>query len=84
VAAAGKAVGDIYAWNVFPKMNVTWGTYVNHLGHPDMSTEVGCFRCHGGEHVTEEGDSIPMDCTMCHSLLAEREEAPEILATIGD
>jgi hypothetical protein len=84
VAAAGKAVGDIYCWNVFPSMKVTWGTYVNHLGHPDMSTEVGCFRCHGGEHATEEGDTIAMDCTTCHSLLAEREEDPEILQTLLD
>jgi hypothetical protein len=84
VAAAGEAVGDIYAWNVFPEMNVTWGTYVNHIGHPDMSTEVGCFRCHGGEHETADGDSIAMDCTTCHSLLAEREENPEILQTLLD
>jgi len=84
VEAAGKAVGDIYAWNVFPEMNVTWGTYVNHIGHPDFSTEVGCFRCHGGEHMTDEGDTIAMDCTTCHSLLAEREENPEILATLTD
>ena len=84
IEAAGKAVGDIYAWNVFPDMNVTWGTYVNHIGHPDFSTEVGCFRCHGGEHETEDGDLISMDCTTCHSLLAEREENPEILQTLLD
>jgi hypothetical protein len=84
VAAAGRAVGDIYAWNVFPAMNVTWGTYVNHIGHPDFSTEVGCFRCHGGEHMTEDGDMISMDCATCHSLLAEREEDPEVLRTLLD
>ncbi len=84
VSAAGKAIGDIYTWNVFPKMNVTWGTYVNHIGHPDMSTEVGCFRCHGGEHTTEDGDMISMDCTTCHSLLAQKEENPEILQTLVD
>jgi hypothetical protein len=84
VTAAGRAVGDVYVWNVFPAMNVTWGTYVNHIGHPDMSTEVGCFRCHGGEHMTEDGDTIAMDCTTCHSLLAEREEDPEVLQTLLD
>jgi hypothetical protein len=84
VAAAGEAIGDIYAWNVFPDMNVTWGTYANHIGHPDFSTEVGCFRCHGGEHMTEDGDMISMECATCHSLLAEREEAPEILETLLD
>jgi hypothetical protein len=84
VAAAGQAIGDIYCWNVFPSMNVTWGTYVNHIGHPDMTTETGCFRCHGGEHETEDGEIIAMDCTTCHSLLAEREEDPEILKSLLD
>jgi nitrate/TMAO reductase-like tetraheme cytochrome c subunit len=84
VAGAAKAVGDIYAWNVFPDMNVTWGTYPNHIGHPDFSTQVGCFRCHGGEHETSDGDTISMDCTTCHSLLAEREEHPEILESLTD
>jgi nitrate/TMAO reductase-like tetraheme cytochrome c subunit len=47
VEASGKALGDIWAWNVFPKMNIKWGTYVNHIGHAaDMAGDVGCFRCH--------------------------------------
>ena len=42
VAAAGKALGDIWCWNVFPKMNIKWGTYKNHIGHAlDMSGEIG-------------------------------------------
>ncbi|MCG6921955.1 MAG: NapC/NirT family cytochrome c [Acidobacteria bacterium] len=84
VGAAGQAIADIYAWNVFPTMNVTWGTYVSHIGHPDMSTEVGCFRCHGGEHMTEDGEMISMDCDTCHSILAQQEENPEILQTLLD
>jgi hypothetical protein len=82
VAAAGLALGDIWAWNVFPKMNVKWGTYQSHLGHPDMSTEVGCFRCHSGEHATADGKTISQDCTTCHSVLAQEEKDPEILKTI--
>jgi hypothetical protein len=84
VSAAGEAIADLYAWNVFPTMNVAWGTYVNHIGHPDMSTEVGCFRCHGGEHMTEDGEMISMDCATCHSILAQEEEDPEILQTLLD
>jgi nitrate/TMAO reductase-like tetraheme cytochrome c subunit len=83
VAAAGKALGDIWAWNVFPKMNITWGTYVNHIGHAaDMSTEVGCFRCHNEELVTAEGRAISQDCSSCHSILAQEEADPEILKTV--
>jgi hypothetical protein len=82
VAAAGQALGDIWCWNVFPKMNIKWGTYVNHLGHPDMSTEVGCFRCHDEEHKTADGKAISQDCTTCHSVLAQEEKDPEILRTV--
>ena len=83
MAAAGRALGDIWAWNVFPKMNVKWGTYKNHIGHSlDMSTEVGCFRCHSGEHATADGRTISQDCTTCHSVLAQEEKDPEILKTI--
>jgi len=66
VAAAGRALGDIWCWNVFPKMNIKWGTYKNHIGHAlDMSGEIGCFRCHDEEHKTAEGKTISQDCTTC-------------------
>jgi hypothetical protein len=84
VTAAGQELGSIWCWNVFPEMNVTWGTYTSNIGHPDMSTTVGCFRCHGGEQMTEDGSMIPMDCTLCHALLAEREENPKILQTVPE
>ena len=77
IAAAGKALGDIYSWNVFPKMNVTWGTYKNNLGHDDDAP--GCFRCHDKQHVAEDGRKISGGCGVCHALLADEEEDPEIL-----
>ncbi len=33
ISAAGRTLGDIYALNVFPSMQVFWDTYPNHLGH---------------------------------------------------
>jgi hypothetical protein len=78
VAAAGQALGDIWAWNVFPDMNVKWGTYRNHIGHPaDMSGDVGCFRCHDEEHKTADGKAISQDCGTCHEVLAQDEKDPE-------
>ena len=77
VAAAGKALGDIYSWNVFPKMKVTWGTYLNNLGHSD--TEPGCFRCHDKKHSTADGAKIGRNCKTCHAVLAEDEADPDIL-----
>jgi hypothetical protein len=79
VTAASRALGDIWCWNVFPQMNIKWGTYRNHLGHPEMSTTVGCFRCHDEEHATAEGETITGDCGTCHSVLAEQEANPQVL-----
>jgi hypothetical protein len=84
VAAAGRELGDIWCGNVFPSMDITWGTYRSDIGHPDMSTEVGCFRCHGGDHVDEKGEAITLDCTTCHNVLADREKNPEVLKTLLD
>jgi hypothetical protein len=84
IAAAGRALGDIWAWNVFPAMNVKWGSYPNHLGHPDMSGEIGCFRCHDEQHKTSDGKTISQDCGLCHSLLAQDDKDPEILKRLGE
>ena len=80
VAAAGKSLGDIYTWNVFPKMKVGWGTYPNNLGHSDEAP--GCFRCHDKKHVSAEGDKIGANCKTCHAVLADEEQDPEILKVL--
>ena len=76
IEAAGRILGDLYSFNVFPKMKVDWGTYPSHLGH---TTSNGCFRCHDGEHKDAAGNAISGDCDTCHSLLAMDEENPKIL-----
>ena len=73
---AGRLLGDLYAFNVFPKMKVGWGTYPNHLGH---MTSTGCFRCHDGEHKDAGGDVISGECDTCHTVLAMDEENPKVL-----
>ena len=81
IAKAGQAILAIYNRNVFPELNVTWGTYANSLGHTDSP---GCFRCHDGAHSTANGQrTIGQDCAACHQLLAMGEPAPEILKTLG-
>ena len=76
IAQAGKALGDVYCWNVFPAMKVTWNTYPDHIGHKQSP---GCFRCHDKKHATEDGEKITKKCDTCHSLLADEEEDPAIL-----
>jgi len=70
-----------YAQNVFPEMNIGWGTYVNHVGHgPDF--DIGCFRCHDDRHKSADGKTISADCNTCHTLLAMEEANPAILKTL--
>ncbi len=54
----------LYQRNVFPSMNVTWGTYANNIGHSDSP---GCFRCHDDGHRTKDGKVIRQDCDLCHT-----------------
>jgi nitrate/TMAO reductase-like tetraheme cytochrome c subunit len=75
-----RAVQAIYARNVFPRMKVTWGTYINDLGHMDWP---GCFRCHDGSHVSKDGKTIPNDCDTCHHILAMDQHNPKVLSDLG-
>jgi nitrate/TMAO reductase-like tetraheme cytochrome c subunit len=80
VELAAEQVKAIYLRNVFPEMKVTWGTYPNNLGHADF---LGCFRCHGGSHVSADGKMISPDCTSCHTILAMEDPNPKVLTDLG-
>jgi hypothetical protein len=60
-----QAAQRLYSRNVFPKMNVTWGSYPNNIGHMDAP---GCFRCHDDGHKTKDGRVIKQDCELCHKM----------------
>jgi len=79
IAAAAHELGEIYSTNVYPSMNIRWGTYPSHLGH---TSSPGCFRCHDGEHVDASGATISQDCGTCHTVLAVEEHDPEVLKTL--
>jgi hypothetical protein len=81
IDGAITAMQAIYRRNVFPKMDVTWGTYPNHNGHTQSN---GCFRCHDEGHTSRDGAHvISQDCTVCHNVVAWQEENPEVLGTLG-
>ncbi|MEW6427601.1 MAG: NapC/NirT family cytochrome c [Thermodesulfobacteriota bacterium] len=74
-AEAIKRAGDYlvatYLDNVWPEMNVIWGTYQKHLGHPNPDSEYGeieygCWRCHNEDHVNSQGKNISQECDICH------------------
>jgi hypothetical protein len=65
VEKAVAAAQRVYQRNVFPEMNVGFGTYPNNIGHMDFP---GCFRCHDDSHKTAEGRTISQDCETCHQI----------------
>jgi hypothetical protein len=65
VERAVQTAVNIYRRNVFPEMNVQFGTYPNNIGHMDFP---GCFRCHDDNHATKDGKKIGQDCEGCHSV----------------
>jgi hypothetical protein len=73
VTGSGQALASIYAHNVFPDMNVGFGTYVSQLGH---TATPGCFTCHDGTAATQ-------DCSACHELAAVGEAEPAALTSLG-
>lgn len=49
----------------FVHEGLSWKSFPNHAGHKDFP---GCFRCHDGKHLNEQGESIRLQCTLCHDL----------------
>ena len=81
VTQAGRALGDIWAVNVFPHMKVTWNTYNNYIGHQQSP---GCWRCHDNKHVTATGEKIRKKCELCHNVVAEDDAAPAVLKELEE
>ncbi|MGE5862076.1 MAG: cytochrome c3 family protein [Ignavibacteria bacterium] len=70
----GRAISEIqkiYTRNYFPEMKVSWKKFPEHIGHLSAP---GCFRCHDGKHVNEEGKVLTKDCNTCHTILAQKFE----------
>ncbi len=80
IEAAAAALFAIYKRNVFPTMNITWGTYPSFRDHFDDS---GCFRCHVSDMKSADGKKVSQKCDLCHTTLAEEEEDPEILQMLS-
>jgi hypothetical protein len=67
ITKAGAYLTESYLNNIWPNMNVFWGTYSEHLGHKYYDENgFGCFRCHDDEHTSASGNYIVQDCDLCH------------------
>jgi hypothetical protein len=58
----------LFSTNIFPEMKVSWRDFPDHIGH---LTTPGCFRCHDGNHETEDGEVLSRDCNVCHTIVAQ-------------
>jgi len=66
IRMAGEYLLGKYLGNVWPKQQVLWGTYKQHIGHQYADDGYGCWRCHDDEHEDKQGNTIPQDCSLCH------------------
>ncbi len=70
----------IYARNYFPEMRVSWRKFNDNIGHLYYP---GCFRCHDGKHVSDEGKVLSRDCNVCHTILAQQLENDKLRLSLG-
>lgn len=61
-------VQKIYSRNYFPEMRVSWKNHLDNIGHMYY---LGCFRCHDGKHVSDDGKVLTKDCNSCHTILSQ-------------
>ena len=59
------ALQDAYEMSVFPEKKSDWTTHPNNIGHKESA---GCFRCHDGKHLNNDGEAIRLECNLCHSI----------------
>ncbi len=62
---AVTALQNAYTSSVFPEQQADWMTHSNNVGHRFTP---GCFRCHDGQHLNPAGESIRLECNLCHSI----------------
>ena len=64
VTGAIEEVKLIYQTYFFPEMKTDWKSHINNIGHYNAQ---GCFRCHDGQHFSNDGRVIRNDCAICHT-----------------
>jgi hypothetical protein len=65
VRDAVEEMKRIFTVTVFPNLGVGWQTHPSNAGHSEFP---GCFRCHDGKHTSPEGETVRLECNICHSI----------------
>jgi len=67
-----EIIKNIYSRNYFPYMNANWKHFPDNIAH---TYTPGCFRCHDGNHVSDDGKVISNDCNSCHKIISQTDNA---------
>jgi nitrate/TMAO reductase-like tetraheme cytochrome c subunit len=70
VQNAVEELKRIFTVTVFPNLHIGWKTHPDNAGHREFP---GCFRCHDGKHASPAGETVRLECNICHSI-------PEVVA----
>jgi nitrate/TMAO reductase-like tetraheme cytochrome c subunit len=54
-----------YSNTVYPDQKSDWSSHPDNIGHENSP---GCFRCHDGQHLSDEGEAIRLECNLCHAI----------------
>ena len=65
ITQAIQSLKDDYVKTNFPDQKYNWKTHPSNIGH---TTSPGCFRCHDGKHLTQTGESVRLECNVCHTI----------------
>lgn len=68
VESATAVLTSLFRSNMFPEMKTRWDSTHDNSSHWVYN---GCFRCHAGNMVSAEGDSVSFACTTCHVILGQ-------------
>jgi hypothetical protein len=80
IDGAVAEIQRIYKTNYFPEMKTSWEAHPNNIGH---LRSAGCFRCHDGDHRSENGKVIRNDCSICHTVIYDSARPAEQNASTG-
>jgi hypothetical protein len=65
IEQAARVASDVWKRSAYPEMNLNWKTYPSNIGHRYWP---GCFRCHDGNHVSDDGKVLDNSCDgLCHT-----------------
>jgi nitrate/TMAO reductase-like tetraheme cytochrome c subunit len=65
ISQAISELKSAYTSSVYPEQKSDWSSHPNNIGHQNTP---GCFRCHSGQHLTEEDEAIRLECNLCHAI----------------